>query len=157
MLWVRIRIPRILMFFGLLNPDPSLFLRIRIRIWIQILPSTSKKVRKTFISTLFLLLFGYLSLKTDVYVPLKSNKLTLPLTKKAGSRAGSGRPWYRSADPDPYQNVTDPQHWFQLYDVLLLFQTQVDNNSWSKPGEKTTFSVSRARSLRVRTPTRHSQ
>jgi hypothetical protein len=28
---------------------------------------------------------------------------------KAGS--GSASQWYGSADLDPYQNVTDPQHW----------------------------------------------
>jgi len=43
------------------------------------------------------------------------------IDEKAGSRFGSGfesrsgsvSPWYRSADPDPYQNVTDPQHCFR--------------------------------------------
>ncbi len=32
--------------------------------------------------------------------------------KKAGSRAGSEsvNQWNGSVDPDPYQNVTDPQH-----------------------------------------------
>jgi hypothetical protein len=33
----------------------------------------------------------------------------LPLTKKAESGFGSVSQWYGSADPDPYQNVTDPQ------------------------------------------------
>jgi hypothetical protein len=31
------------------------------------------------------------------------------LTNRAGS--GSVTQWYEYADPDPYQNVTDPQHW----------------------------------------------
>jgi len=31
------------------------------------------------------------------------------MSKRAGS--GSGSQWYGSADPDPYQKVTDPQHW----------------------------------------------
>ncbi len=30
------------------------------------------------------------------------------LTKRAGSLSQ----WYGSADPDPHQNVTDPQHWW---------------------------------------------
>jgi hypothetical protein len=32
--------------------------------------------------------------------------------KKAGSGSGSVSQWYESADPDLYQNVTDPQHCF---------------------------------------------
>jgi hypothetical protein len=31
----------------------------------------------------------------------------VPVTKTAGSVSQR----YGSADPDPYQNVTDPQHW----------------------------------------------
>jgi hypothetical protein len=63
--------------------------------------------------------FCYLPMKTDVNVPSKSNRqnnflLTScqPLTKKAGS--GSISQWYGSADPDPdpSENVTDPQHCF---------------------------------------------
>ncbi len=53
--------------FGPSDPDPSLFVQIRI------LPSTSKKVRKILIPTIFLLLFYLLYLKTDVNVPSKSN------------------------------------------------------------------------------------
>ncbi len=34
-----------------------------------ILPSTSKKVRKALISSIFLFLFDFFSLKTDVFVP----------------------------------------------------------------------------------------
>ncbi len=57
-------------------------------------------------------------MKTDVYVHSKSNKRKnlkktyfllascQPLTKKAGS----GCQKYGSTDPDPYQNVTDPQN-----------------------------------------------
>jgi hypothetical protein len=33
------------------------------------------------------------------------------MTKIAGSGAGSIIQRHRSADPDPHQNVTDPQHW----------------------------------------------
>jgi hypothetical protein len=69
---------------------------------------------------LFVTYFDFLSLKTDVNVPSKvRNKKTLrkqnffllgscqSLTKK-GSRSVSQ--WFGSADPDPYQNVTDIQH-----------------------------------------------
>ncbi len=49
------------------DPDPY-FLRIRI------LPTTSKKINKTLISTILWLLFDFLSMKTDVNVPSKSNK-----------------------------------------------------------------------------------
>jgi len=38
------------------------------------------------------------------------------MTKKAGSGAGSVSQRHGSADPDPYENVTDPnnQQWFNL-------------------------------------------
>jgi hypothetical protein len=65
-----------------------------------------------------------LSLKTDVNVPTVSNKqdnlventyflLAYSVPYKAiEKRAGSGclNKWYRSAGPDPYQNVTDREH-----------------------------------------------
>ncbi len=37
-----------------------------------------------------------------------------PPTKKggSGSELGSVSQWYGSAEPDPYQYVKDPQHWF---------------------------------------------
>jgi hypothetical protein len=49
-----IQIRKIYKFLGLPDPDPSLFVWIRIwfQIRIQILPSTSKIVRKTLISTI---------------------------------------------------------------------------------------------------------
>jgi hypothetical protein len=71
-------------------------------------------------------------LNTDVNVPSKSNKQKISEKDKAfvenfsathkksesgagakfGSDSESGpiSQWYRSADPDPYQNVPDPQH-----------------------------------------------
>ncbi len=66
------------------------------------------------------------SLKSDVNVHTESNMqkkfekkiilcwhLESHLTKRAGS--GSGSEFfcqvYGSKDPDPYQNVTDPEHW----------------------------------------------
>ncbi len=41
-----------------------------------------------------------------------------PLTKRAGSGAGAGsvNQVYGSKDPDPYQNVTDSEHWLELVD-----------------------------------------
>ncbi len=85
-LWIRIRICRLRMFLGLLDPvviciDPDPYLG----------PSINKKkVRKKF----DFYLFDFLSLKTDVYVPSKSNKTFFLLAscqplKKAGSGAGS--------------------------------------------------------------------
>ncbi len=46
---------RICMFLGLPDPDPSLF----VRIWIRILPSRSKKVRKSLISNIFFSSFDF--------------------------------------------------------------------------------------------------
>jgi hypothetical protein len=31
--------------------------------------------------------------------------------KRAESVSGSGIQWYGSADLDPFQNITDPEHW----------------------------------------------
>jgi hypothetical protein len=49
------------------------------------------------------------SLKKEKKIFLAFLKL---LKKGAGSGAGSINQRYRSADPDPHQNVTDPQHSF---------------------------------------------
>jgi hypothetical protein len=56
------------------------------------------------------LLYDSLSLKKMLVAILRS------LTKIAGSGAGVGSvsPRYGSADPDPQQNVTDPQHCIKL-------------------------------------------
>jgi hypothetical protein len=37
----------------------------------------------------------------------------MSLAKRAGSRADSLR--NGSEDPDPFQNVTEPEHWFELF------------------------------------------
>jgi hypothetical protein len=49
----------------------------------------------------------------------------LPLTKRAGSGAGSGTvsQWYGSSDPDPYQNVTGPQHCLKVSKFLRCHKT----------------------------------
>ncbi len=56
------------------------------------------------------------------------------LTKKAESGAGSGwesgsgsvRPWNGSADPDPYQNVTDPTPFFRILYSRFFIKCWVD-------------------------------
>jgi hypothetical protein len=48
-----------------------------------------------------------------MYLQKVISKIALKtLTKIAGS--GSVCQRYISPDPDPYQNVTDPQHWLEL-------------------------------------------
>ena len=46
----------------------------------------------------------------------KKTSIFLPLKKREGSGSVLWR--YGSEDPDPYQNVTDPEHWFHLVDRL---------------------------------------
>jgi hypothetical protein len=66
---VRIRIHRIHMFLGLLDPDPD-----PLEVWIRILLSLSKYSKKnSLISTVLCLLFDFLSLKNDLNVPSNSN------------------------------------------------------------------------------------
>jgi hypothetical protein len=60
-----------------------------------------------------------------------SQKVTVPTVpvpqrlKKAGSKSVSASQWYGSVNSDSYQNVTDPQNWWQHYRYdsvkLLLF------------------------------------
>ncbi len=96
----------------------NLFVRIRI------LPSRSKKWRKTLIFTVFWLRYDFISLKNDVNVPSKRNKHKnvekkkfcllvswRSLTKSARSASGSVSYKYGSEDPDPYQYVTDAGSW----------------------------------------------
>jgi hypothetical protein len=69
-LWIR----RICMFFGLPDPNPHLFLFVRIRIWI--LSQQAKKLEN--LDFYYFSLIDFLSLKTDVHVPSKSkSKKTL--------------------------------------------------------------------------------
>ncbi len=71
------------------------------------------------------LLYDFLSLKNNVNRPLKSNKQktgkffvvvgVLKVTDEKSRirrRIGSVSQRNKSVDPDPYQNVTDPEHWF---------------------------------------------
>ncbi len=83
-LWIRTRT-----FLGLQGPEPSLF------VWIQILPSSSKKGKKKFGYYCFLTFYIW-TLKTDSWKP--RNKRA-----ESSSRAGSVTPKCGSADPDPYK------------------------------------------------------
>ncbi len=89
------------------------WIRIRINqseIWIRI---------RILLTSFWLFIF-----KNDVHVPSKSNKqnpfflnkffvgiLGRSMTKMAGSGSGSISQRHGSVDPDPPQNVMDPQHW----------------------------------------------
>ena len=114
----QIWIHRIHMFLGL--PDP--FVR---EVWIRILLSSCKKVLDSYY---FVTFFDFLSLENYVNVPSNSNKQKKYLnkncfliaslrsmTKKAGSGSGSICQRHGSLDPDPLQNVMDPEHWLQFY------------------------------------------
>ncbi len=104
--WIRTH-----MFLGLPDPDPSII--------------KQKKVKKTLIPTVLWLFLDFLSLKNDVKVPSKSNKQknffisffvgvfkvnneNSRIRIRIGSEQRHG-----SADPDPHQNVTDPEHWLK--------------------------------------------
>ncbi len=84
---------------------------------------SAKIVRKNLISTVLWLLFDFLPFKNDVKVPSKSNvqknfvkKIIFWLAscrsmmKIEGSGSASINQRHGSADPDPHQNVMDPQH-----------------------------------------------
>ncbi len=110
------------------DPDPRIN---QSEVWIRILLSPSKKSKKNLDSYCFVTSFWLFILENDVRVPSRSNKqknffkklvfcchLGRSMTKIAGSGSASwsesgwiGRR-YGSADPDPDppQNVMDPQH-----------------------------------------------
>ncbi len=75
-------------------------------------------VRKTLIPNVWWPLFDFLSLKNDVNVPSKSNmqkkleKLVFCCDENSRIRR------HGSLDPDPYQNIMDPQHWL----ILICFR-----------------------------------
>jgi hypothetical protein len=54
----------------------------------------------------------------------------LPLTKRAGSGAVSGTvsQWYGYLDSDPYQKVTNPQHWLRGIKLLRCHKTVRNQN-----------------------------
>ncbi len=90
----------------------------------------AKIVRNTMIPTVLRLLYDILSLKNNVNVPTKSNKqenlekncVLLVSWRSMEKIAGSGSISHRhgSGDPDPYQNVTDPQHWVHVCSEEVL-------------------------------------
>ncbi len=105
-------------------------------LWIRIRPSSSKKVRIAMIFIIFCVFFyDFLSSKTDVNVPSTSNKKKKFLNMFFDWHLESH--WRKEHDPDPqvsgtdpqiphpFQNVTDPQHWFE---VMFLF-CNFDNNT----------------------------
>ncbi len=100
-----------------------------------------KVVSKILIPTVLWLLYDFLFSKNDVNVASKSKKqknienfFWLPswrsLMKIAGSGVGSVCQRYGSEDPDPNQNVTDPQHWLQRWrrgfsDIVILISAEI--------------------------------
>jgi hypothetical protein len=110
------------MFLGLLDPEAD--------------PSINKqKINKNLDFYCSVTLNDFLFLKTGVNVPTESNKQIketfffgiLEVAKRAGSGAGSGARFgsvnqvYRSKDPDPYQNVTDPEHCLWHWSIFSVF------------------------------------
>jgi hypothetical protein len=105
--------------FGPPDLEPSFF--VWVRIWM--LPLTfnkhkNKKVRKTSTTVFCDFFFDFLSdakqknVKKTIFLSASCQLVT----KKAGSGsaavAGSLSQWYGSPDLDPFQNVSNPQHWF---------------------------------------------
>ncbi len=122
--------------------------------WIRILLSSCKIARKTLILTVFWLLLDFLSLKNDVkdlqkVISRKTLFKKLPsfllaswrsMTKIAGSRSGSEygsgsisqRHWSADPDPDPHQNVMDPEHSSQSVFMVLLHNGGFCNGCMAK-------------------------
>ncbi len=115
--------------------------------WIQIriLPSTSTKRKKKLDFYYFVIFYWPLYLKTDVLYMYLQKVISKQTSKKhifswhlvsqwQKNRSGSGQ-WYGSANPDPnpYENVTDPEHlpWsMKLYPTFMLsepFRSSVYN------------------------------
>jgi hypothetical protein len=99
--------------------------------------------------SLLLFVTFYLWRMNTVNVPSKNNKQKnlapwRSPTKRAVSGAGSGY-WsgsisqrYGSGDPDPNQNVTDPQHWLKGYRYLNWLSLNWEGGIWSLFSDKTT-------------------
>jgi hypothetical protein len=58
--------------------------------------------------------------KNLFWASLKSLKKGVGSGVESGSGAGSISHRYRSEDPDPHQNVTDPQHWLRDIDGWII-------------------------------------
>jgi hypothetical protein len=99
-------------------PDPDLLVRYTPRI--RILLSSSKNNKKNTDFTVLWLLYDFCLKNVE-----KQNNFLLPFSRSgsgsaSGSEAGSICQRYGSADPDPYQNFIDPQHWRKgnMYDKV---------------------------------------
>ncbi len=104
----------------------------------------AKIVRKTLIPTLLWLSFDFLSLKNDVNVPSKRDKLVFrwrlegqSMMKIAGSGSISQR--HVSADPHPHQNVMDPQHCLPISSFFCHSEIISNDNV---PQRRTNFETS---------------
>ncbi len=64
----------------------------------------AKNLKKLYFRSIVTLTFNLFYLKTDVTM----------VAAEEISRIRIHNQWYRSADPDPYQDITDPDHWFLL-------------------------------------------
>ncbi len=114
---IRIRIHRIHVFLGL--PDPDLDPLVRGMDPDPALdpdPDPSIREEKPWFLIFCYSFFDFLFLKNDVNVASKSNK-----QKKLCSKISFLLTSWRSVDPDPPQNVMDPQHWLQGKEEILQF------------------------------------
>jgi hypothetical protein len=112
----RIRIRGICKFLG--HPDPySSVIESEVLIWV--LPSLSKNTKKNLDFYFLRLLYDFLSLKNDVNVPLNvifKNNIFVDVLEVTDEKSRirtpelDSDPLVRGADPEPYQNVTDPKH-----------------------------------------------
>ncbi len=137
---LRIRI-RIHVFWGLLDPDPlvrgmdpapDLFFL-----------SSSKKGKKNLDFYCFVTSFWLFTVEKWCKVPSKSimqKNFFFKLVFLASWRSmmkieGSGSISQRhgSADPDPHQNVMDPQHWLLQFVILLLLFSSSTSNPPPRP------------------------
>ncbi len=110
---------RIYMLLGLLdlNPDPLVWIRKRIRLQIRILLSSNKNSKKNLDSYCFVTSFRLFIFKNAVNISSKSYKqknLIKKLVFFGVLKVNDENSRIRrrgSVDPDPHQNVMDPQHW----------------------------------------------
>ncbi len=131
--------------------DPLLYV-IRVRIWIwmriRILPSTSKKIKQTLISTLLWLLndFLMLSLNTDVNVPTEWSKQKIRKTyflfgilkatdekKEQKSAPRAGRSWTRIRIRNPVHGSKDPDpiH-IKMSQIWLTIRIRRQKPTWEQ-------------------------
>ncbi len=140
---LRIRIRWSRMFSGLLDPFPDPLVTRKD-------PDPYPLLRKTFTSTGLWLIYDFLSLKNYVSVPDPDPYVFGPL----GSASGSVSQRYGCEDPDlqpdPYQNVTDPQH------CLKFEPLHRDTNFWNDISHitKNTFCLSMKGKFKLVNPSR---